>query len=102
MRVPEHKHLAPNYPSFLTLDICTPVLDISTRVNPECVYTPNHNHEGQTMTRTHFAYTYTPYTRDDVPDDEYVFEFDVVEANPFETDDPETAYRAYLAERFAA
>lgn len=54
------------------------------------------------MTRTHFAYTYTPYTRDDAPDDDYVFEFESTEANPFETDDPETAYRAYLAERFAA
>lgn len=54
------------------------------------------------MNRTHFAYTYTPYTRDDAPDDEYIFEFEALEANPFETDDLETAYRAYLAERFAA
>jgi hypothetical protein len=50
------------------------------------------------MTRTHFAYTYTP---DAEADDEYIFEFDAPEANPFETDDPEMAYRNYLAERFS-
>lgn len=54
------------------------------------------------MTRTHFAYAYTPYTRDDAPDEDYVFEYEAMEANPFETDDPESAYRNYLAERFAA
>ena len=49
------------------------------------------------MTRTHFAYTYTP----DAEDVEYIFEYEAVEANPFETDDPESAYRNYLAERFS-
>ena len=58
---------------------------------------------GVTMSRHYFILPTTKcvYTHIDEPDDEpFVFEA-TTEHSPLDMDDPELAYREYLAERFA-
>ena len=58
---------------------------------------------GVTMSRHYFILPTTErvYTHMDEPLDEpYVFEA-TLDASPLDADDPETAYRQYLAERFS-
>lgn len=53
------------------------------------------------MNRYHFVAEQRVYTHMDEPLDEpYVFEAST-DTSPFDMDDPEYAYREYLAERFA-
>lgn len=52
------------------------------------------------MQRHYFIAEQRVYTHVDEPDESFLFEAST-DANPLDMDDPEYAYREYLAERFS-